>query len=166
MPKVTRASDHLSKEELEEKIKKSNKHWLLKRWLIIYQALIDPKPAKEIAKTLGVGKQTVNNLISAYNRYGVEAVETKGKGGRRREYLTLEEEKKFLERFIEKAKSGRLVTVKEIQKEFEEIVGHEVNESTIYYLLKRNNWKKKVPRSYHPKANKQEQETFKKNLSS
>src|SRR5215467_7280329 len=62
------------------------------RWLIIYQALVDPREAAQIARPCGVSTATVHQLISAYNRRGVDAVETPGKGGRRNQYLTLEQE--------------------------------------------------------------------------
>jgi transposase len=45
---------------------------------------------------------------------------------------------------------------------FEAEVGHEVDESTIYRFLHRHRWRKLVPRPHHPKANAQEQATFKK----
>src|SRR5205823_6279843 len=80
------------------------------RWLIIYNALVDPRPAEEIAQHCGVGKFTVQKLISRYNRCGVAAVETKGKGGRKRHYLTVEQERQFLEPFFLQAKTGEVAT--------------------------------------------------------
>jgi hypothetical protein len=46
-------------------------------------------------------------VISRYNRLGVAAIETLGKGGRRGQYLTLEEEKEFLAPFLRKPSVGR-----------------------------------------------------------
>jgi hypothetical protein len=43
-------------------------------------------------------------VISTYNRLGVAAVETPGKGGRRHEYMTLDEERELLTPFFELAK--------------------------------------------------------------
>jgi hypothetical protein len=57
--------------------------WCRERWLIIYNALVDPRPAEEIATHCGVSTTTVHNVIAAYSRRGVEAVETPGKGGLR-----------------------------------------------------------------------------------
>jgi transposase len=53
------------------------------RWLILSTALLDAPPAQEIAKQWGVSKARVPQLISRYNRWAVQAVETVGKGGRR-----------------------------------------------------------------------------------
>src|SRR2546427_2077817 len=45
-----------------------------------------------------VSKAMVHQVISTYNRLGIAAVETPGKGGRRHDYLTLEQERAFLDR--------------------------------------------------------------------
>jgi transposase len=42
---------------------------------------------------------TVHKVICEYNRKGAEALSTPGKGGRRNQYLTQEQEKAFLETF-------------------------------------------------------------------
>jgi transposase len=42
---------------------------------------------------------TVHKVISEYNRKGASALSTLGKGGRRNQYLTQEQEKAFLENF-------------------------------------------------------------------
>jgi transposase len=128
--------------------------------MIIYQALVDPREAKDIAKQTGVSVSTVHKLISTYNRQGVSAVETKGKGGRYNAYLTIEEEQDLLRPFFERAERGELTTVAQIKHAFEKRVGHEVDETTIHRLLKRQKWRKLVPRSFHPQADKEEQEHF------
>lgn len=92
MATVTRAAAHLSAEELARRWKYNPRPHRRQRWLIIYQALVDPREAVPIAKHCGVSPATVHQLISAYNRRGVAAVETPGKGGRRHQYLTLEQE--------------------------------------------------------------------------
>lgn len=83
MAGVTRAAAHLPVEEVARRWKHDPRPHRRQRWLIIYQALVAPRPAEQIAKHCGVATATVHQLISAYNRHGVEAVETPGKGGRR-----------------------------------------------------------------------------------
>lgn len=58
---------------------------------------------KLLAQHTGTTKRTVHQVISDYNRQGVKAMETPGKGGRRRGYLSLAEEKKFLAQFMDSA---------------------------------------------------------------
>lgn len=162
MPRVTRAVNHLSVEEVKNRMVSASRSLYRQRWLIIYNALIDPRTAEEIALHCGVGKVTVQHLISRYNRFGASAVETTGKGGRRREYLTLEQEKQFLAPFFEQAETGKIATVAQIQQAFEQLISHDVDDSTIYRLLHRHHWRKLMPRARHPHANQEAQEQFKK----
>ncbi len=164
MARITRAATHLSAEEVKSRLQNDPRAWCRQRWLIIYNALVDPRKAEEIAKHCGVSKATVHQTISLYNRFGVSAVETAGKGGRRTVYLTLEEEQHFLAPFFVRAETGEIATAAEIQRAFEARVGHEVDQSTIYRLLQRHGWRKLMPRPKHPKASKEVQEQFKKTL--
>lgn len=164
MARVTRAATHVSIEEVKHRQKADPRPWCRQRWLIIYNALIEPRKAEEIARHCGVSKATVHQVISNYNRFGIEGIETAGKGGRRHEYLSLEEEKRFLAPFFVRAQAGEIATAAEIQRAFEARIGHEVDESTIYRLLKRQEWRKLMPRPKHPQASKEAQEHFKKTL--
>lgn len=103
-------------------------------------------------------------VISTYNRFGVEAIETPGKGGCRHQCLPLSEEKEFLAPFFMQAESGKIATVGQIQRAYEATVGHEVDENTIYRLRNRHGWRKLMPCPRHPQADLQEQEQFKKTL--
>jgi transposase len=138
--------------------------WCRQRWLIIYQALIAPRKAEEIATHTAVSVSTVRRVISTYNRLGVAAVETPGTGGRRHEYLTLEQERAFLEPFFARAAAGEIATATEIKQAFEAVVQHPVHPSTLFRLLNRHGWRKLVPRPVHPKADPAEQAAFKKTL--
>jgi transposase len=86
------------------------------RWLIISNALVDPREASEIAKHTGTTVATVHQVIASYNRLGVAAVETPGKGGRRRKSLSWEEEQDFLAPFFSRAERGEIATGGEIQQ--------------------------------------------------
>lgn len=164
MTRITCAAPHLSIEEVKNRLKSDPRPWCRQRWLIIYNALVDPRKAEDIAKHCGVSQATVHQVIAGYNRLGTAAVETPGKGGRRHQYLTLPEEKEFLAPFFAQAESGEIATVAQIQRVYEAKVGHEVDESTIYRLLNRHGWRKLMPRPRHPQADPQEQEQFKKTL--
>ena len=164
MGRVTRAAAHLPVEEVKKRAKTDLRYWCRQRWLIISNALVDPRPASAIAKHVGVAVDTVHQVISKYNRFGVVAVETAGKGGRHKEYLTVEQEQQLLAPFFARAATGEIATAGEIKRAFETQVGHEVDESTIYRLLNRHGWRKLVPRPVHPQASKEEQDQFKKTL--
>jgi transposase len=163
MAKITKVLPHLTAEQIREKMKDTVGFWRVQKWLVILNALIAPRPAKEIALHVGLAEQTVHNLISQYNRLGPEIIESPGKGGRRHCYLTAEEEKAFFEPFIEKALTGKIATAKEMKDSLEQRIGHTVHKTTVYRLLKRNSWRKIVPRPVHVQAVKEKQEDFKKN---
>jgi transposase len=162
MRRITRAADHVSLEEVKSRAKNDPRPWCRQRWLIMYKALIEPRKAEEIARHCGVSKATVHDVISRYNRLGVAAVETAGKGGRRRQDLPLEEEKAFLAPFFAQALTGEIATAGQIWHAFEKRVGHEVDDSPRYRLLNRHGWRKLMPRPRHPKSDPLRQEHFKK----
>ena len=163
MGDMTRAANHLTIEQVKEKMKEAKDPRQLQRWQIVYTALLQPRKAEEIATCVGVSKSLVQKMISRYNREGIQAIEIKSCGGRHHEYLSIEEEEKFLAPFFQKAERGELTTVREIHRAYEVQIGNAVHETTIYRLLERHNWRKLLPRSVHPKADTQAQEDFKKN---
>jgi len=162
--RITRAAMHLSVDEVKERMNTEARPWVRHHWWIIYNALVAPRKAEEIALHTGVSATTVHRVISTYNRQGPASMETPGKGGRQHQHLTLPEEKEFLAPFFAQAESGEIATVGQIQRAYEAKVGHEVDESTIYRLLHRHGWRKLMPRPRHPQADPQEQEQFKKTL--
>jgi len=111
--------------------------------------LIAPRKAEEIARDTGVSLTTVRRVISTYNRLGLAALETPGKGGRRHEYMSMEQERRFLQPFFAQAERGEIATAEQIQQAFEAEVKHEVHITSIYRLLARHGWRKLVPRPRH-----------------
>ncbi len=162
MGRVSLAKPHLSVAQVKQKIKTAATHWQRQKWLVIYNALVDPRTADQIAIHTGMSVATVHKVISAYNRLGAATIETPGKGGRRKCYLSQSQEKEFLASFKAKAAKGQMVTATEIKLVYEQLVGHKVHKTTIYRLLDRHEWRKIVPRPSHEKADSQEQEAFKK----
>src|SRR3989449_6075373 len=160
MARITHAAEHLTTEEVKTRMRTAPRPLHRQRWLIIYNALVQPRKAEEIARHCGVSKATVHQVISTYNRFGVTAVETPGKGGRRHQYLTLQEEEQFLAPFFARAEAGEIATVREIWQAFEARVGEKVDDRTISRLLDRHGWRKLMPRPRHPQV----QEQFKKTL--
>lgn len=162
MARVTRVAPHLTLDEVKQKLDTATKPWLRQRWLVIYTALLDPRPAAEIAGQMGVSRPFVSKISSLYKRFGPQGLETVGPGGRRNEYLSKDEEVAFLATFIERAAQGEIVTARLIKEAFEQLLEHEVDESTIYRLLQRHQWRKVMPRPMHPESDPKTQEDFKK----
>ena len=104
----------------------------------------------------------VKKVISDYKREGLEGVFRGSFGGNRRN-LSYEAEAALLAPFLAMAEKGQILVVADIQRAYEEILGREVPNSTIYRMLDRHSWRKVMPRPRHPKANPEEQEAYKKN---
>jgi transposase len=158
---VTSAAGHLSEFEVSVRLKQTvgREH---RRWLVIWRALVDPRPALEIALHTGVSVSTVHNVVSQYNRFGPKAIEGREHGIRRRCYLSRDQEAEFLKPFLEIASTGELCVAGRIKEALEELVGHGVHHSTVYRMLHRNGWREIVPRPAHPEAKEKTQEAFKK----
>ncbi len=95
-----------------------------------------------------------------FNHSVSQDVSTEKRGGRRRFFLTLEQEKKLMKGLEQKALAGQILSYLDIKKIVEKEVGKAVSQDFIWDLFKRNGWTKHSPRPYHPKKIA----TFKKTL--
>ena len=95
---------------------------------------------------------------------GISHSNKKLRGGRRRENLSVEEEKKFLLPFFEKAKSGCILVVNDIKEAMDKHLGRNVALSSTYNLLHRHGWRKLTPTKRHPQSDIEAQEEWKKNF--
>jgi len=162
MGKMTQVVPYLTSDEITERMKQTVGFWRVQKWLVILNATIDPRPAKLVALHTGLAEQTVHNLVSSYNRHGPKVMEGPGKGGRRRAYRSLDDERVFLEPFFKKALIGQIATAAEIKTAWEKVLGRKVHKTTVYRLLERHEWRKVAPRPFHEQAKAEEQEAFKK----
>jgi transposase len=162
--RITRAAWHLSVDEVKERMRTDARPWVRHHWWIIYNALVAPRKAEEIALHTGVSATTVHRVIAAYNRLGPAAIEQSEKGGRYHHYLTLEQEQALLQPFFARAERGEIATAEQIKQAFEAQVQHAVHISSIYRLLARHGWRKLVPRPRHPKPIPKNKRLFKKKL--
>ena len=115
-----------------------------------------------IAAAMGVSLSTVNRAHMAYDHGGLEALKPRPSGGRKRENMTLEEEKALLARFAKAAGAGEMLNIHDLKAAYEKAIGHETSKSTIYNLLARHGWRKLMPRPFHPRRDIEAQNAFKK----
>ena len=162
MGEVSRVRDHVSVEEIQALLRTVEGQKHRDKLMVILNAMIDPRPAKEIALHVNVSVHTVHCWIPTYNRFGLKALFGPGPGGRRNQHMTKEEEGLFLKPFFEGAAKGEIATAVEIQRALEEHLGRTLHHSVVYRLLDRNGWRRIKPRPSHVKTNPQEQEDFKK----
>lgn len=118
----------------------------------------------EIAEMYQITTETIRKWVSGFLQHGLEALEEKPRKGRKRK-LSSEREEEFrveVERLQEQREGGR-IRASDIQQMLEEKFAVKLAQPSIYHLLKRCRLSWISARSKHPKANKVEQEEFKKN---
>ena len=118
-----------------------------------------------IAEAMGLSLSTVNRAHMAYDHGGLKALRRKPSGGRKRENMTLAEEKVLLTGFAKAAGAGELLNIHDLKVAYEKAIGHETSKSTVYNLLARHGWRKLMPRPFHPKRDIAAQNAFKKRVS-
>lgn len=148
---------------LEPMLAKASGKAELRRLQAIYFRARFGDDAQEVARRTGLTLGTVRNLHSLWRRDGEKSLELKPKGGRYNEYMTLDEEHRWLhDTFCVQAIAGGILEVGKIKHAYEEKIGKKVANSTIYDLLHRHNWRKIAPRPHHPQSDQEARETFKK----
>ena len=115
-----------------------------------------------IAEAMGVSLSTVDRAHMTYDHGGIKALKPRPSGGRKRETMTLEEEKALLARFAKAAGAGEMLNIYDLKATYEKAIGHETSKSTIYNLLARHGWRKLMPRPFHPMRDIAAQDAFKK----
>ena len=115
-----------------------------------------------IADAMGVSLSTVNRAHMAYDHGGIKALKPKPSGGRKRENMTLAEEKALLARFAKAAGAGEMLNIHDLKRAYEQAIGHDTSNSTVYNLLDRHRWRKLMPRPFHPNRDVEAQKAFKK----
>lgn len=118
----------------------------------------------ETGQAIGKSHATVSRLQREFReqRRG-ETPRRKRWGGRRRAYLSDEEELQLLGEFLEEATEGGVLEVGRIKEAFEKRVGRSVAKTTIYRILEKHGWRKLAPRKRHPQTDLNAQAAFKKN---
>jgi transposase len=121
---------------------------------------------RQVARAVGWSDSRVKQIWSAYFKDGPQALRGLGRGGRRRQNLTLADEEKLLAGLQQTAQQGRILVVQKVQEAYEQAVGRTVPLSTVYRMLARHGWRKIMPRPRHPKNDPAKIEDFKKNSAS
>ena len=136
--------------EIQEALKK-NKNKNIDRRLTVLSMKAQGKTIDEIVARTGFNPTYARSLVTKYFAEGLESFVASKYAGNRRN-LSFEEEKAFVEGFIEKAKQGVLTTVDKIKAAYEAKIGRKIkSKGHIYKILKRHGWRKIKPRLKHPK---------------
>ena len=95
-----------------------------------------------IARALDMTGQAVRKIHMDYLRDGEAIFAGPGKGGRHRQFLSVKEEREFLERLSETGTGTALLDARVIHEAYERRVGRPVSSSTVYRMLRRHKWRR------------------------
>jgi transposase len=128
----------------------------LQKILCVWMKLSLELNAKQIALSIGWTAGRVRKMQSRFSRDGIQGFYKKPRGGRKREYLSLDRERQILDKFARRAKRGFSLDFSAIREAYELSVGRPVSRSTIYRLIERHDLRKYLPRArFNPKRNAQ-----------
>ena len=135
--------------------RKANKDKRAEKRLYALELRAAGKSAEEVACATDFHPAYISQLTAKYRKGGIEAIAGNHYGGNHRN-MAQEEEAALLKPFREDAEKGQIVEVSKIKDSYEQAVGHAIGGSQIYYVLRRNGWRKVMPRSKHPKKASEE----------
>lgn len=119
---------------------------------------------EQTAALLGVGRATVPRLQARFRSMSSgPGGGTRHWGGRRRALMSVEQERRFLEPWMEQAKAGEMLVVSPLRAALAQELGRSVAASVVYRMLARHGWRKVAPDTRHPKSDPQAQQDWKKN---
>jgi hypothetical protein len=75
MTKKRIIADHMSVDEVKMKMQMTAGFLKMQKWLVVYNAIVDPRPVPEIARHTGLSEASVYKIIAEYNQKGPEAIE-------------------------------------------------------------------------------------------
>jgi transposase len=146
-------------EAVEPGIKGRREH---RRFLSVYYRAKEGLSAEIIALRLGIHKRTVEKHHQRYFKEGITAFNPKTTGSQEPRLLSQNDEATLFESLKTEAMTGQFINASVIKSRFEEKAGQSCATSTIYVVIRRNNWSKKQPRPRHPKGDDEAKSLFKK----
>ena len=118
----------------------------------------------DTAQVIGVSPSWACQLRRRFMRGQVAgAPDAPTPGGRKRQNMSLEEEREFLAPFFEQAATGGVLVVGQIKAALDKRLGREVALASAYNLLHRHGWRKLAPDKRHPQSDPVAQQEWKKN---
>lgn len=131
-------SPWLNDEQLSDWVREAPSLDAYKKRLAIWLTRKGPFHAHRVSELLQVSKQAVWLWIKQYNQGGPESLDRKGRGGRRRAYLSLDEERALVEKLQTQVSKGQTRKAKELLPEVLEAVGQNVSVAYVYRLMQRH----------------------------
>jgi len=134
-----------------------------KRWQVIYNVCAYDVDAEFLSDITGYSKANIYAIIQQFNNSKEPDASAKQKGGRRRELMSIDQERELMNSLETKALNGQIISGNDVRKVVEQKINKRVSDDYIWDLFKRNGWSKHSPRPHHPNKDIKKQEEFKKN---
>ena len=125
----------------------------ISRRLQVLMLRYEGKKLGEISEILKLHRVSITQICQRYREQGLEEF-VRNKHESHHRLLSEEKETEILNNF--QTKTGEQVTAREIKEALDAECGRDTGHMYVYNVLKRHGWKKKMPRSRHPKAANEE----------
>ena len=168
MPKKIKLEPHLSSEELENRYRGAKDPVLRSHFQIIW-LINEGKTTTQVMEVTGYSRGWIQQLARRYNRYGPEALgdgRHQNPGAKHRTLLNSDQQRELSEALKKPPPDGGMWNSRKVGEWIEDKTGKKVvskKQRGWEYLKKLEN-SPKVPRPHHQKANKPDQEAFKKSF--
>jgi transposase len=166
MPKTIKLESHLSSKELEYRYRKAKDPVLRSHYQILW-LIREGKTTAQVMEATGYSRGWIQQLARRYNRYGPQALGDRrhqNPGARARALLSAEQQEELKEALKKPPPDGGMWNSPKVGEWIEQRTGKALSrkkQSGWEYMRRLGN-SPKVPRPRHKKANKAEQEAFKK----
>lgn len=162
MPKYIQIEPHLTKEALEAGYREAKDGIERSHWQIIW-LLTGGKRTREVSTITGYSVAWIRELVRRYNEKGRSALMDSRHSNTGRKRLLGSEQETTLKRLMKQAEQeGQAWNGVQVASWMSQALGRDVHPTRGWEVLRRWGFKQKVPRPRHAKANKVEQDAFKK----
>jgi transposase len=166
MPKTIKLEPHLHSEELENRYRKAHDPVLRSHYQILW-LISEGKTTSQLMEATGYSRGWIQQIARRYNASGPEALGDRrhqNPGARERALLTQEQQEELREALKKPPADGGMWNSPKVGEWIEGKTGHVLTQKKQrgWEYMRKLGQSPKVPRPRHKKANKTEQEAFKK----